>query len=34
LKEEFDYKGVSVIIAARECIQTTVKRKRSETSEE
>jgi indolepyruvate ferredoxin oxidoreductase alpha subunit len=32
MKEEFEYKGVSVIIAARECIQTATKRKRSETS--
>jgi len=30
LKEEFEYKGVSVIIASRECIQTATKRKRSE----
>ncbi len=29
MKEEFEYKGVSVIIATRECIQTTTKRKRS-----
>jgi indolepyruvate ferredoxin oxidoreductase alpha subunit len=34
MKEEFDYKGVSVIIASRECIQTAAKRKRSETSNE
>ena len=33
MKEEFEYKGVSVIIASRECIQTATKRKRSETSE-
>jgi indolepyruvate ferredoxin oxidoreductase alpha subunit len=32
MKEEFEYKGVSVIIASRECIQTATKRKRSETS--
>jgi indolepyruvate ferredoxin oxidoreductase alpha subunit len=32
LKEEFLYKGVSVIIASRECIQTITKRKRSGTS--
>jgi indolepyruvate ferredoxin oxidoreductase, alpha subunit len=30
LKEEFEYKGVSVVIASRECIQTAGKRKRSE----
>ncbi len=30
MKEEFDYKGVSVIIAMRECIQTASKRKKSE----
>jgi indolepyruvate ferredoxin oxidoreductase alpha subunit len=30
MKEEFEYKGVSVIIASRECIQTATKRKRSE----
>ena len=24
LKEEFEYKGVSVIIASRECIQTAI----------
>jgi len=28
MKEEFDYKGVSVIIASRECIQTATKRKK------
>ena len=32
LKEEFEYKGVSVVIASRECIQTATKRKRSENS--
>jgi indolepyruvate ferredoxin oxidoreductase alpha subunit len=32
MKEEFDYKGVSVIIASRECIQTAIRRKRSENS--
>ena len=32
MKEEFDYKGVSVIIAMRECIQTASKRKKSEDS--
>ena len=30
MKEELEYKGVSVIIASRECIQTSTKRKRSE----
>jgi indolepyruvate ferredoxin oxidoreductase alpha subunit len=30
LKNEFEYKGVSVIIALRECIQTLAKRNRSE----
>lgn len=34
MKEEFEYKGVSVIIASRECIQTATKRKRSENSKE
>jgi indolepyruvate ferredoxin oxidoreductase alpha subunit len=34
LKEEFDYKGVSLVIASRECIQTATKRKRSENSGE
>jgi len=34
MKEEFDYKGVSVIIAERECIQTASKKKRSESSNE
>jgi indolepyruvate ferredoxin oxidoreductase alpha subunit len=34
LKEEFEYKGVSVIIASRECIQTATKRKRSENANE
>jgi indolepyruvate ferredoxin oxidoreductase alpha subunit len=34
MKEEFEYKGVSVIIASRECIQTASKRKRSEKSNE
>lgn len=29
MKEEFDYKGLSVIIASRECIQTATRRKRS-----
>jgi indolepyruvate ferredoxin oxidoreductase, alpha subunit len=31
MKEEFVYKGVSVIIASRECIQTATKKKRSKT---
>jgi indolepyruvate ferredoxin oxidoreductase alpha subunit len=30
IREEFDYKGVSVIIASRECIQTASKRKKAE----
>jgi indolepyruvate ferredoxin oxidoreductase alpha subunit len=30
LKEEFEYKGVSVVIASRECIQTATKKRRSE----
>jgi indolepyruvate ferredoxin oxidoreductase alpha subunit len=30
MKEEFEYKGVSVIIASRECIQTAARRKKSE----
>jgi indolepyruvate ferredoxin oxidoreductase alpha subunit len=34
LKEELEYKGVSVVIASRECIQTATKRKRSENSGE
>jgi indolepyruvate ferredoxin oxidoreductase alpha subunit len=29
MKEEFEYKGVSVIIAKRECIQTASRRKRA-----
>jgi indolepyruvate ferredoxin oxidoreductase alpha subunit len=33
MQKEFEYKGVSVIVAARECIQTASKRKRSVTSE-
>lgn len=32
MKEEFDYKGISVIIAARECIQTATRKKRGESS--
>jgi indolepyruvate ferredoxin oxidoreductase, alpha subunit len=34
LKKEFEYKGVSVVIAQRECIQTATKRKKSENSNE
>jgi indolepyruvate ferredoxin oxidoreductase alpha subunit len=34
MKEEFEYKGVSVIIASRECIQTATKRKKADTSNE
>lgn len=34
MKEEFEYKGVSVIIARRECIQTASKRKRAESRNE
>jgi indolepyruvate ferredoxin oxidoreductase, alpha subunit len=34
LKEEFEYKGVSVVIASRECIQTATRRKKSENSNE
>ncbi len=30
MKEEFEYKGVSVIIAIRECIQTAARRKKDE----
>ncbi len=30
MKDEFEYKGVSVIIASRECIQTATRRKKSE----
>ncbi|MCX6333171.1 MAG: thiamine pyrophosphate-dependent enzyme [Bacteroidia bacterium] len=32
MKEEFEYRGVSVIIAARECIQTAASRKKTESS--
>jgi len=32
MKEEFEYRGVSVIIAQRECIQTATKKKRAESS--
>jgi indolepyruvate ferredoxin oxidoreductase alpha subunit len=34
MEEEFEYRGVSVIIAARECIQTATRRKRSKASNE
>jgi indolepyruvate ferredoxin oxidoreductase, alpha subunit len=34
MKEEFEYRGVSVIIAARECIQTATRRKKTESSKE
>jgi indolepyruvate ferredoxin oxidoreductase alpha subunit len=34
IKEEFEYHGVSVIIASRECIQTAIKRKKSRASNE
>ena len=34
LRKEFEYKGVSVIIASRECIQTASKRKKTENSNE
>jgi indolepyruvate ferredoxin oxidoreductase alpha subunit len=34
LREEFEYKGVSVVIAVRECIQTATKRKRSTNANE
>ena len=34
MKQEFEYMGVSVIIASRECIQTAAKRKKSESSNE
>ena len=33
MKEEFEFKGVSVIIASRECIQTATRRKKSESPE-
>jgi indolepyruvate ferredoxin oxidoreductase alpha subunit len=32
MRTEFEYRGVSVIISSRECIQTAVKRKRSDAS--
>ena len=34
LRKEFEYNGVSVVIASRECIQTVTKRKKSENSNE
>ena len=34
MKEEFEYKGLSVIIASRECIQTATRRKKSKSSKE
>ena len=34
MKEEFEFKGVSVIIAERECIQTATQRKKSKASNE
>jgi len=34
LKEEFEYRGVSVVIASRECIQTAARRKKAEAREE
>ena len=34
MHKEFEYQGVSVIIASRECIQTATKRKRTETTAE
>jgi len=34
MREEFDYKGLSVIIAQRECIQTATRKKRAEASNE
>jgi indolepyruvate ferredoxin oxidoreductase alpha subunit len=34
MKEEFEYRGVSVIISSRECIQTATRRKKTETSNE
>jgi indolepyruvate ferredoxin oxidoreductase alpha subunit len=34
LKDEFEYRGTSVVIASRECIQTASKRKRSENANE
>lgn len=34
MKNEFEFKGVSVIIASRECIQTATKKRRTESSVE
>jgi indolepyruvate ferredoxin oxidoreductase alpha subunit len=34
MKSEFEYKGISVIIASRECIQTATRRKKAESSNE
>jgi indolepyruvate ferredoxin oxidoreductase alpha subunit len=34
MNEEMEYRGVSVIIASRECIQTATRRKKSEASGE
>jgi indolepyruvate ferredoxin oxidoreductase alpha subunit len=34
MKQEFEFRGVSVIIASRECIQTTTRRKKSGSSNE
>ena len=34
MREEFGYRGVSVIISSRECIQTATKRKRSVSTEQ
>ena len=34
MKEEFEYKGVSVVIATRECIQTAARRKKYDVSNE
>jgi indolepyruvate ferredoxin oxidoreductase alpha subunit len=34
MKKEFEYKGVSVIVSSRECIQTAARRKRSKASGE
>jgi indolepyruvate ferredoxin oxidoreductase alpha subunit len=33
IKEELEFRGVSVIVASRECIQTATRRKRSESEE-
>jgi len=33
MEEEFNHKGVSVIISSRECIQTAARRKKAEASE-